>query len=380
MFWKKEGILLREARDHVSVTVRRSDSTQIFFDVNFEKKLRHLVPTSDCMLIIDSHVFAAHKKRFENYKYVVIDAGDQHKNQATIDMIIDAALEHKISRAGYFVGVGGGTVTDMVGFAANNYFRGIRYINVPTSLLGMVDAAVGGKTAINHPHQKNMIGSFYHPTALIYDYSFLVSLDARNLHNGFGEIIKVALLSNRPLFARLHDVTWPWTTPDAAMKEIIRTTVTEKLRMLGDNCFERDLKRPLNLGHSIAHPIEDITHFKIMHGEAVAIGCLFAAAISVQRGSMTTELYDQLEKLVESFSLRRYSDDIAIDRELLWERLQRLIMQRGGKGLLYVLPTSLGACDIVTSITREEFDTAYDRVIDARVCVGPVTHSALSHA
>ncbi len=358
----QEGIQVLASHDkYLNLDIVRVDNTKVFFDVDFKQKLSDLIENDDFLLIIDHAVYRAHKYRFTGLKVVVIEAGDKYKNQRNIDKIIDAGIANKISRTGYFVGIGGGTVTDMVGFAANNYFRGIRYINVPTSLLGMVDAAIGGKTAINHEYQKNMIGSFYHPSFIIYDFSFLKTLDLRNYRNGFGEIIKVALLSHDNLFDLLQKA--PSTVEEAVsadLKTMIRMTAENKFVMLGANCFERDLERPLNLGHTVAHPLEDITHFRVMHGEAVAFGCIFAAHISNQQGKFSDEQLTHLINVVNRFHLLDEVNQINLDPEVLWERLQRLIMQRGGAGLLYVLPTDSNAkSQIINNITRSEFDNAF---------------------
>jgi 3-dehydroquinate synthase len=298
----REGIdLTKNSSGDLSLTITRIDSTQIFFGCSFETKILELTKNGDFLCIVDSKVWKFHSHRFAGLKTFVIKAGDKHKNHDTLKDIINAAVEHKISRNGFFVAIGGGTVTDMTGFAANNYFRGIRYINVPTTLLGMVDAAVGGKTAVNHEYQKNMIGSFYHPSAIVYDFSLLSTLDERNYHNGFGEIIKIALLSDKNLFEKLKTVDREKITLSENLKSIIAVTVEEKLRMLGANCFERDLRRPLNLGHTIAHPVEDITGFSIMHGEAVAIGCLFSSAIALGRNKQTIDDYEKLLEIVNHF-------------------------------------------------------------------------------
>ena len=360
-----EGIKVSESGNSVDVTVTRTDHTSLQFGVDFKESLSDIIDTGDYLAVIDCEVWKHHYQRLDKLKRIVISAGDGNKNQATIDTIIDAAIASGVSRAGYFVAIGGGTVTDMVGFAANNYFRGIKYVNVPTTLLGMVDAAVGGKTAINHVHQKNMIGSFYHPAKIIYDFSFLDTLPLRDYHNGFGEIIKVALLSKLPIFEQilqLQDTAARST--NEALKNIIKQVSVEKLSMLGANCFERDLKRPLNLGHTIAHPVEDITDFKIYHGEAVTLGCLFATYISTLRGKASRDFYSQLRAIVQKFHLLDQAVRVPIDKDLLWDRLQRLVKQRGGVGLLYVLPVELGSCEVVLNITREEFNAAYGEVIE----------------
>lgn len=359
-----EGIKLIESNEScLRVEIIRKDTTQVFFDVDFETKLRQLVDDEDYLVIVDEQVAEIHADKFKNMKTVELRAGDKYKNQVAIDKIIDAAIANKISRTGYFVGVGGGTITDMVGYAACTYFRGIKYINVPTSLLGMVDAAIGGKTAINHIYQKNMIGSFYHPTYILYDYTFLRTLDQRNFRNGFGEIIKVSLISKNRHLQNLQRASDSSRSIDAFTKDVIRNVAKDKLRLLGENCFERDLKRPLNLGHTIAHPLEDITDFRVLHGEAVAFGCLFAAQISYLRGSLKQSDLERLRATIDKFNLLYQINQISIDRDELWERLQRLIMQRGGKGLLYVLPVSGSEMvEITNNIALKEFDYAYDKL------------------
>lgn len=362
MLEEKEGIILSSSSGVLDVSIARIDRTKVLLDVDFQEAINDITGTEDYLLIIDKNVYDLHEGRFIGYKSLRLDAGDANKNQSSIDRIIDAAIKNGVSRAGYFIAIGGGTITDMVGFAANNYFRGIRYVNIPTSLLGMVDAAVGGKTAINHKHQKNMVGSFYHPARIIYDFSFLETLDKRNFINGYGEIIKVAILSNEPIFDRLEQLKGEYLAINQNLKDIICLTVQQKLIMLGENCFERDLRRPLNLGHTTAHPIEDITEFQIYHGEAVALGCLFACSIAKQQRKLAVSTVSRIKFLIEDSNILMFAKNITVDRELLWERLQRLIMQRGGKGLLYVIPTGIGSCEIVQNISKEEFNIAFEEV------------------
>ncbi len=246
----------------------------------------------------------------------------------------------------------------MTGLASNLFFRGIKSIVVPTTLLAMVDAAVGGKVAVNHPHQKNMLGSFYHPTEILYCAEFLRTLPPRHIISAAGEMLKLALVSKTNLFSLLKNSPNDWIHNQEFLNDVINISVKEKLILLGNNCFERDLKRPLNLGHSVAHPLEDLTDFKILHGEAVAYGVLIASNISLQRNIISDKYYNEILTVASRLGLAMSIKNI--DRKLLWERIRRLIHQRGGKGLLYVLPTKPGSVQIVQDITQQELFTAID--------------------
>lgn len=358
---KSEGISVTTKTDRLTVNITKNDTTEINFFNSINSLLKKL-DKDDHFFIIDNAVAKNYKNELqvitEKRPFLVIPVRESNKSWEYLRLIIDKAIEAHISRKGAFVAIGGGVVTDMTGLASNLFFRGIKSIVVPTTLLAMVDAAVGGKVAVNHPHQKNMLGSFYHPTEILYCTEFLRTLPRRHIISAAGEMLKLSLVSKTNLFSLLKNSPEDWINNKIFLNEIINLSAKEKLILLGDNCFERNLKRPLNLGHSVAHPLEDITDFKVLHGEAVAYGVLIASNISTQRGAMSKKYYNDILTVTSRLGLTMSIKNI--DRKLLWERIRRLIRQRGGKGLLYVLPTKPGYVQIVKDISQKELFTAMD--------------------
>ena len=187
--------------------------------------------------------------------------------------------------------LGGGVIVDMVGFVASAFMRGLPYVNVPTSLIAQLDAAIGGKTGIDYDGSKNLLGAFYHPAAVLIDPDLLATLPDREIRSGLAEAVKVGML-HPPLFAKLESLEL-----DRAgdLDVVIREAVLCKMRLLRDDPFEQSLVRLLNLGHSIGHALEAATGFvAYRHGEAVAIGIAVATAISRSRGLCSAETKDRI--------------------------------------------------------------------------------------
>ncbi len=349
-----EGIVLKKNKNVIDVKVTKIDETKIIFLKKIENLIKK-IDSEDNFFVFDRQVLSSFETDFlpitSKHPYVLLKMSEKTKSWRTLKLLIDKAIASGISRKGAFVAIGGGVTTDITGLAANLYFRGIKVILVPTSLLAMVDASIGGKVAVNHPHQKNMIGSFYHPNSVIFCSEFLNSLPKRHMLSAAGEILKLGVLSKTRLFFLLEKATNDWYKDKKFLDTVIKLSVVEKMEMLGRNCFERDLKRPLNLGHSIAHPLEDITNFKVFHGEAVAYGVLIASNISKQRKILSEKDYLRIVRVAKKLGMQIPQN---YNVEGLWARVRRLVKQRGGKGLLYVLPRGIGKNIIVNDIAKKE--------------------------
>lgn len=363
----KEGIVINnKSETEFNVIVTRQDSTSVRF-FNRIDDLVNALKSPDNFIVIDEKVANLYsqllKPILKDGSYIVIQASEKQKSWSNLERILERAIGSNTSRNGAIVAIGGGVITDMSGLAANLYFRGIRSILIPTSLLAMVDAAVGGKVAVNHPHQKNMIGSFYHPSEILVCTAFLSTVLSRHMYSAAGEILKLSILSDTNLFDIIAKAPKHWIRNSNFLDTVVRISIKEKLIMLGKNCFERDLRRPLNLGHSIAHPLEDITDFKIIHGEAVAYGLLIASNISLHRRKLSLCDYKKIYSVAKSFGCT--VDTSGFDQEELWNRTRRLTAQRGGNGLLYVLPTGIGSSTVVQNITKKELLTAIRELHEA---------------
>ena len=220
---------------------------------------------------------------------VVLPDGEGHKNWRTLNAIFDALLSNRCERQSAIIALGGGVVGDLAGFAAASYQRGVPFIQVPTTLLAQVDSSVGGKTAINHPLGKNMIGAFYQPRMVLADTALLETLPARELSAGLAEVIKYGLIMDMPFFTWLETNIGKLNDRDpAALAYAVTRSCENKAAVVAADERETGERALLNLGHTFGHAIEAGLGFGTwLHGEAVAAGTMLAARLSERMGSLT---------------------------------------------------------------------------------------------
>lgn len=217
---------------------------------------------------------------------VVLPAGEQYKTLSTVQSIYNSALEHRLERSSTMIALGGGVIGDMTGFAAATWLRGINVIQVPTSLLAMVDASIGGKTGVNHPQGKNLIGAFHQPRLVVIDPEVLTTLPAREFRAGMAEVIKYGVIWDKQLFERLEEADNLHSIDDLSgelLTEIIVRSCQSKADVVSKDEKESGLRAILNYGHTIGHGVESLTgYLELVHGEAVAIGMVAAGKIAVK--------------------------------------------------------------------------------------------------
>ena len=222
---------------------------------------------------------------------IVLPDGEQHKNHASLNAIYDGLLRHHADRKTTIIALGGGVVGDMAGFAAATYQRGIPFVQVPTTLLSQVDSSVGGKTAINHPLGKNMIGAFYQPQAVFADLDTLDTLPERELSAGMAEVIKYALLGDSDFLRWLEaNMAALMGRNQAFLAQAVLHCCRMKAAIVAQDETEQGMRALLNLGHTFGHAIEaEMGYGNWLHGEAVAAGCVLACVLSERLGSLKTE-------------------------------------------------------------------------------------------
>jgi 3-dehydroquinate synthase len=216
----------------------------------------------------------------------IIPDGEQYKTLETAATIYDALLSARCDRRTTVLALGGGVVGDMAGFVAATYQRGVPFLQVPTTLLAQVDSSVGGKTGVNHPRGKNMIGAFHQPCCVVADTDTLATLPGREFAAGLAEVIKYGLIGDRPFLEWLHDNVGALRSREpAALIEAIRRSCANKARVVAADEREEGARALLNFGHTFGHAIETATGYaSLLHGEAVAIGMLMAAELSARMG------------------------------------------------------------------------------------------------
>ncbi|MFH1799581.1 MAG: inositol monophosphatase family protein [Candidatus Omnitrophota bacterium] len=289
----------------------------------------------------------------------VLDGGEKIKSAEQVKSLTDYAQERNLDRNGVFVVVGGGAIMDMVGMVANQFRRGVRYVRIPTTLLGQVDAAVGVKVGIDYRTAKNFLGAFYPPFATITDTRFLETLPERQIQGGIAEIIKVALISNTSLFEVLekYGTAFIRDMPRDAKWTFIKDAAVELLKHLQMDFFEHNLMRHVDFGHVLAHKFESMTNYELTHGEAVAIDILMSAFIAHARGMLSDKDFRRILSLHIKLKLPFYHPALNPDRA--WEGLEDAKAHKGGR-LMMVVPIGIGRTAFVDSLRRDELDAALD--------------------
>jgi 3-dehydroquinate synthase len=285
---------------------------------------------------------------------IVLPDGEQYKTLDSLSGIFDRVMADKHSRNTTFVAVGGGVVGDITGFAAACYQRGVNFIQVPTTLLAQVDSSVGGKTGVNHPLGKNMIGAFYQPQAVVIDINTLHTLPARELSAGLAEVVKYGLISDEPFYRWLQE-SMPrlLAREEAALAEAIERSCAIKAQVVAADEREGGLRAILNLGHTFGHAIETGQGYgKWLHGEAVATGMLLALELSASRGWVATSEVDDFRELLLGMHLPVHTPadmDVAMFLRLMAHDKKVI----DGK-LRLILLRDIGAACIVDDVTEAE--------------------------
>jgi len=295
---------------------------------------------------------------------LVVPPGEASKSLSQVGQLCDAMLRMGLDRGSVVVALGGGGVTDLAGFAAAIYMRGIAWIAVPTSLLAQVDASVGGKTAVNHPECKNLIGAFHQPAAVLCDTETLKTLPDEELRTGLAEVVKHAMIRDKELFDELEQSADAIFARDTGvLEEVVARNVRIKAEVVADDEREADLRRILNYGHTIGHAIESLTG--ITHGRAVALGMMAEAHIARTRGLVGGAVVERQRKLIRRFGLPvAFSVQglpVAVERPVDAARCLQ-IMQHDKKAeagrLRFVLPERIGAVRVVEDVTDDEIRSA----------------------
>ncbi|MEY3736247.1 MAG: 3-dehydroquinate synthase [Cyanobacteriota bacterium] len=294
----------------------------------------------------------------------VIEAGEDQKTPATVALLHDAAFEQKLERGSLIVALGGGVVGDMAGFAAATWLRGIAVVQVPTTLLAMVDASIGGKTGVNHPRGKNLIGAFHQPRLVLIDPSTLATLPEREFRAGMAEVIKYGVIGDAALFRDLEAATALHSLeavgPDR-LQTLLERSAAAKARVVAADELEGGLRAILNYGHTLGHVVETLSGYgTYLHGEAVAIGMLAAGELSLALGLWDAECQARQRALIAAAGLPLHWP--ALDPEAVLASLQADKKVRDGR-VRFVLPTAIG-----TVMIRD--DIAPDQILSALAALG----------
>ncbi|NVJ49878.1 MAG: 3-dehydroquinate synthase [Gammaproteobacteria bacterium] len=323
--------------------------------------------SSNQVLIISNPTVAAHylaplQSALDEFdcEVFLMDDGESYKSLTTFNLIMERLISLGMRRNATIVALGGGVVGDIAGFSAACYQRGVPFIQVPTTLLAMVDSSVGGKTAVNHPLAKNMIGAFYQPQAVIADLACLKTLPQREFNAGMAEVVKYGLIDDFSLFEKIEQ-NLPHLQPDnsALMAEIVERCCEIKAKVVALDEKETGVRAHLNLGHTFGHAIEKIGDYsRWLHGEAVAIGTLMAMALAEQNNLIDPEYYHRVKTVFACLGLPTSIPD-SISSERLIE-VMRHDKKNLSEHIRVVVPTGPGVVKVTDEFSVAELCAAID--------------------
>ena len=274
-------------------------------------------------------------KSIEEYETIIKKLSTKHCNKKSL-----------------IIGMGGGAITDLSGFVASSYMRGIKHVLIPTTLLGMVDASIGGKTALNVNNIRNLIGCFYNPTEVLLYFDFLQTLNQKEMCNGYAEIIKYSLILDYKLFELLETniALLIKSVNIETLKPIIQICIQHKLNVVKDDQFDDNYRMILNFGHTVGHALESYYNYKLSHGQAIIYGMEISSYLSYKEGLLNNNQYNRIESLIRQFNLpklkniniKKIKDLINNDKKNIHNKLN------------YIMLTNIGEAKIAKNYSKEK--------------------------
>jgi 3-dehydroquinate synthase len=315
-----------------------SSPTTIYFAAGISH-LKNIVDKNQAVIVTDSTVFKLHEKRFKGWKIIVIKAGEKFKTQATVDAIIKQLIELNADRKTILIGVGGGVVTDITGYAASVFMRGIKFGFVPTTILAMVDASIGGKNGIDVGVYKNMVGTITQPSFILHDLILLNTLPEIEWQNGFAEIIKHACIKDAAMFKELESNSLKkYQSNKTLLCDLIQRNALLKSKVVIKDEFEAGDRKLLNFGHTFGHAIENT--YKLSHGYAVSIGMVMACMISESHQNFkdTTRIVELIKKyglpVHQSYNAKKVIDVMKSDKKKVKDVINYVLLKKIGNAVV----------------------------------------------
>jgi len=320
-------------------------------------------------MITDEEVDKLHAERIKQWlsghaskvQKIVLPPGETSKSLLTACHLLDWLAQSDMRRRDILVAVGGGAIIDTTGWVASIYMRGISYINLPTTLLAQVDAAIGGKVAVNHDTAKNLIGAFYAPDLVVSCTSWLGTLDARQFRAGLAEAIKLAVISSAQLLAFIEQHLESLAALDrTCLQSLVHAASSIKCTLVERDPYEVDLRRTLNFGHTVGHAVETVTGYgPVLHGEAVAYGMAVAVRVAAARGVLPPAVAARIAGLLRAVGLPVLLGELRVApaAEDVIVALDKVRQVRDGS-LRFVLPTGIGSALIVDDVGHDEIRSA----------------------
>ncbi|MBQ5595048.1 MAG: 3-dehydroquinate synthase [Alistipes sp.] len=337
----------------MSDIVKISDNSTLYIG-RVADLLDSVLPKGRVIVITDVNIDRLYPDLVHRYEHIVIGSGEAIKSLHTVEMIYDRLRAMGADRSTFLLGIGGGIVTDITGFVAATYMRGVEFGFISTSLLGQVDASIGGKNGVNVADYKNMVGTFLQPRFVISDVEMLRTLPRREFRAGMAEAVKSAIVGDAELFAHIEEHAGDALYSDVELlKRVVYGSVAVKSVIVAEDEREAGRRRVLNLGHTIAHAIEKSTH-ELNHGEAVAVGISMISHASVRMGIMVEECAERIDAVLQrlGFELRLPIPLSAVLREVRYDKKKKDNILR------VVVPESIGCCRVV-DMPFDEFEKLF---------------------
>lgn len=317
----------------------------------------HIVADATVWPILGNRVTTSLESAGYASSCLTLAGGESEKHLGTVSRVYDWLISQRAERGDFVVCLGGGVITDLAGFASSTYLRGVAFVHVPTTLLGMVDAAIGGKTGVDHPMGKNLVGAFAQPSAVVIDPTVLSTLPLRELRAGWAEVVKHGLILDRPLFEELANVAGD---PSAmADPRLIGWSTAIKAAVVSEDERESDRRTLLNYGHTFGHAIEAVTGYTdYLHGEAVAIGMRAAGMMSVELGKLSAADFDRQQDVIRRCGLPESAPGVSVetvldatlmDKKVSGGRVRWVLLDRIGNAVI--------SSDVPPELVREAAET-----------------------
>ena len=321
------------------LTYKFSNSSVDYYLAGGIAHLKEIVDKDNTIIITDENVHNAHAKKFKNWNCIVLKPGEEFKVQSTVDAVIEQLIEMEADRKTTLVGVGGGVITDITGYVASVYMRGIAFGFIPTSLLAMVDASIGGKNGIDVGVYKNMVGTIRQPKFILHDMVFLNSLPQHEWENGFAEIIKHAAIKDAAMFKELEaNSLKKYQGSQKNICDLVRRNAIIKTKVVQHDEFEKGERRLLNFGHTLGHALEN--QYELSHGQAISIGMAYASVISQkiigfkEPGRVATLLLKYDLPTFANFDKQKVFEVLKMDKKRERKEMNYVMLEKIGKGVV----------------------------------------------
>jgi 3-dehydroquinate synthase len=346
------------------IRVKAEHEYDVAIGCQWKDEVLHAMSSHTRVALVYSNVMREQVKELRSsdceIHFFEVSDGESAKTTQTLNSLWNWLGAAGFTRSDLIIGIGGGTITDLSGFAAATWLRGINWIAVPTTVAGMVDAAIGGKTGINSDYGKNLIGAFHSPQKVLIDSSWLATLSDRDFAAGLAEVIKCGFIADEVILKSIEGKNLIEIRSDAALvMDLITRSVAVKAHVVGSDFKESFIREILNYGHTLGHAIEIHSKYKLRHGEAVSIGLVFAAELAQINGHLTPEIVDLHRRILAGVGL-----PITYSRQA-WQNLYPLLAldkKSRGNQLRFVAISNIGKTLRIEDSNESQLATAYERI------------------